>query len=185
MATPFTGFDATKLGKGAGCISADFTDTGTPATPAWTALFATRGGINVTVTQKQRYIEVDGVKENTAELLTNDGTTAVLTCTIVTADVATLTKLLPGSAVATDELTLTDAIDPTATTGDFSTLYFIESLGATKIKVHTLSNAISTKGLSQKTNKNGETEISVEFAAHYTLADQETVPYSCKEYTLA
>ena len=182
MAQPFHGFDAAKIGKGAGCISADFSNATPP--PTWTALFATRGGVTVNVTQKQRYIPVDGVKENTAELLTSDGTSATLDVTIITADVTTLERLLPGSAVATSALTLTDIIDPTATTGDFKTLYFIEQMGAGKIKVHTLTNAISVKGLSQKTNKNGETEISAQFAAHYTLADQTTVPYSCAEYSL-
>lgn len=178
MSQPTHGFDHEKLSLGAGVISTDFMSA---PTPSWTALFATRGGSTVTVVPQIREIEVDNVKAHTKELNTSDGTEVKLSTVVLNADIASINRVLAGSSISGSALSVADKVSD----DEYTAVYFITWLGDGKIGVHKLDNAIATNGLNYKTNNKGETELTVEFTAYYTLDALDTVPYSYNEYTVS
>ena len=173
-----------KLAMNAGIIASDFT----PSTGTLTAsdiLGATSGGMTVTVTPEFADMgdDIDNCPKNTKELKKITGYTVTASGTFVTVSPAVAKRLLAAATVATDKITPTHDLDPTASTGDFGDIWIIgdysDKNGATNggfVACHIL-NALSTGGFSFVTSDGEKAKFAFEFTGHYSINAPETVPF--------
>lgn len=179
---PETAFE--KLQMNAGVICTTFTPgTGTIGD----ILGATTGGVNFATnpTYTDFGEDVDNCPNNMKELKelesmdpTMSGTFLSVDAALVKglvgpADVAETTKIVPRSELANTDFTDIWWV------GDYSDVNTGENAGY--LAIH-LMNALNQSGFQIQSTKNGKGQFSFEYHAHYSIADQETVPFEiyCK-----
>lgn len=172
-----------KLQINAGILTTDFTPaTGTVGASG--QIGATTGGI--TFTAKPTYsdfgADIDNCPENMKELKRLDAWVATASGTFVNADTA-IAKTLCGAADIgkTDTTKVTPRND--LSDADFSDIWLVGDYsdkngetngGFIAIK---LLNALSTGGFQLKTADKAKGQFAFEFTAHYSITEQDTVPY--------
>lgn len=171
-----------KLQVNAGIMAGSFTPgTGT----ASDILGATSGGLTVTAvpTFKDMGEDIDNCPKNTKELKRIEQYEIKCTGTLVTTSPAVVKRLLAGSSVSTDHITLSHTLDLTANTGDFLDLWIIgdysDKNGATNggfVACHII-NALSTGGFSLVTTDGEKGKFAFEFTGHYSGSAPDTVPF--------
>lgn len=173
-----------KLQLNAGVLATTFEpSTGTLA--ADNVIGATTGGISFEATPEFEDFgdDIDNCPKNTKELKKLKSWEVKLSGTYVTMD----TKVARSMAGAAD----IDSSDPTKmvprndvdVTKDFSDVWFVgdysdENAGdsAGFIAIHVI-NALSTGGFKLKTTDKGKGNFEFEYTGHYSMADQDKVPF--------
>lgn len=172
-----------KLQINAGILTTDFTPaTGTIGESG--QIGATTGGVNFTATPTYSDFgeDIDNCPKNMKEFKRQDMVEAKMSGTFINADTKTA-KLLCGAADidasdTTKVVPRTDLKD-----SDFTNLWLVgdysDKNGAKNggfIAIHML-NALSTGGFQIKTADKAKGQFAFEFTAHYSLAEQDKVPY--------
>lgn len=139
-------------------------------------LGATRGGFTFNPNPSVRSRAVDGLAANTVGAHVIDYYTPTLSGTFITADLPTLKKACGFGDISGNDLTFRHDVN---TSSDYFDVWFIQRRSDGGSIILKLSNASCTiTAGSIKTNDAGETEISLTFVGNYTIADQDTVPFS-------
>lgn len=172
-----------KLQINAGILTTDFT----PATGAIGEagqIGATTGGITyiATPTYKDYGEDIDNCPKNTKELKQLDSWEAKVSGTFVNADTAIAKSLCGAADIDTTDATkitprnyLKDSdFDDIWVVGDYSDMNGETNGGF--IAIHLL-NALSTGGFQMKTADKAKGQFAFEYMAHYSITDQETVPF--------
>lgn len=167
----------------AGIILSDFT----PATGAFDAesqIGATTGGISfaATPTFSDFGDDVDNCPKNTKELKRQDDVEVKVSGTYVTVTTASAKALMAAADIdKTDTTKVVPRRDLTDT--DFSDIWLVgdysDKNGATNggyIAIH-LINALSTGGFQLKTADKSKGQMAFEYTAHYSISQQDVVPY--------
>lgn len=159
----------------------------TPATGTIEAdaqIGATTGGINFNATPTYTDFgdDIDNCPKNMKELKRLEGWEVKANGTMVTLDTAAAKSLIGAADIdGTDATKVTPRND--LADADFADLWFVgdysDKTGATKggfIAVH-LMNALSTGGFQIQTRDKAKGQFAFEYTAHYSMADQDTVPF--------
>lgn len=172
-----------KLQINAGILTTDFTPS-TGEIGAASQIGATTGGVNFTATPTFTDFgeDIDNCPKNMKEFKRQDMVEAKMSGTFINADTKTA-KLLCGAADidasdTTKVVPRTDLKDSDFTdiwlVGDYSDKNGAKNGGF--IAIHML-NALSTGGFQLKTADKAKGQFAFEFTAHYSLAEQDKVPY--------
>lgn len=172
-----------KLQINAGILTTDFTPS-TGEVGAAGQIGATTGGVNFTATPSFTDFgeDIDNCPKNMKEFKRQDMVEAKMSGTFINADTKTA-KLLCGAADidasdTTKVVPRTDLKDSDFTdiwlVGDYSDKNGAKNGGF--IAIHML-NALSTGGFQLKTADKAKGQFAFEFTAHYSLAEQDKVPY--------
>lgn len=172
-----------KLQINAGILTTDFTPS-TGEIGAAGQIGATTGGVNfkATPTFTDFGEDIDNCPKNMKEFKRQDMVEAKMSGTFINADTKTA-KLLCGAADidasdTTKVVPRTDLKDSDFTdiwlVGDYSDKNGAKNGGF--IAIHML-NALSTGGFQLKTADKAKGQFAFEFTAHYSLAEQDKVPY--------
>lgn len=172
-----------KLQINAGILTTDFTPS-TGEVGADGQIGATTGGVNFTATPTFTDFgeDIDNCPKNMKEFMRQDMVEAKMSGTFINADTKTA-KLLCGAADidasdTTKVVPRTDLKDSDFTdiwlVGDYSDKNGAKNGGF--IAIHML-NALSTGGFQLKTADKAKGQFAFEFTAHYSLAEQDKVPY--------
>ena len=145
---------------------------------------ATTGGITFSAspTFSDFGSDIDNCPKNSKELKRLDDVTAKVSGTLLTMDTASAKMLMAAADIGTSDTTL---VTPRRDLlpSDFSDLWIVGDYsdkngetngGYIAIK---LLNALSTGGFQMKTSDKSKGQFSFEFTAHYSLANQDKVPY--------
>ncbi len=159
----------------------------TPATGTIEAdaqIGATTGGINFTATPSYTDFgdDIDNCPKNMKELKRLESWEVKATGTLVTLDTAAAKSLIGAADIdGTDTTKVTPRND--LADADFADLWFVgdysDKTGATKggfVAVH-LMNALSTGGFQIQTSDKAKGQFAFEYTAHYSMAEQDTVPF--------
>lgn len=159
----------------------------TPATGTIEAdaqIGATTGGINFTATPSYTDFgdDIDNCPKNMKELKRLESWEVKATGTLVTLDTAAAKSLIGAADIdGTDATKVTPRND--LADADFADLWFVgdysDKTGATKggfVAVH-LMNALSTGGFQIQTSDKAKGQFAFEYTAHYSMAEQDTVPF--------
>lgn len=172
-----------KLQINAGILTTDFMPS-TGEIGAAGQIGATTGGVNFTATPTFTDFgeDIDNCPKNMKEFKRQDMVEAKMSGTFINADTKTA-KLLCGAADidasdTTKVVPRTDLKDSDFTdiwlVGDYSDKNGAKNGGF--IAIHML-NALSTGGFQLKTADKAKGQFAFEFTAHYSLAEQDKVPY--------
>lgn len=172
-----------KLQINAGILTTDFTPS-TGEIGVAGQIGATTGGVNFTATPTFTDFgeDIDNCPKNMKEFKRQDMVEAKMSGTFINADTKTA-KLLCGAADidasdTTKVVPRTDLKDSDFTdiwlVGDYSDKNGAKNGGF--IAIHML-NALSTGGFQLKTADKAKGQFAFEFTAHYSLAEQDKVPY--------
>ena len=126
--------------------------------------------------------DIDNCPKNSKELKRLDDVTAKVSGTLLTMDTASAKMLMAAADIGTSDTTVvTPRLD--LLPSDFSDIWIVGDYsdkngetngGYIAIK---LLNALSTGGFQMKTSDKSKGQFSFEFTAHYSLANQNKVPY--------
>lgn len=160
-------------------------DAFTPSTATMGNIIgATSGGVNFTATPSYTDFgeDIDNAPRNTKELKQLDDWEILCSGSFITVDVNSGKMLIgPADIDAVDETKIVPR--RTLEDSDFNDLWWVgdysdkntgESAGF--IAIH-MMNALNTGGFSIQSNDRGKGEFAFEFAAHYSLENQEEVPF--------
>lgn len=172
-----------KLQINAGILTTDFTPS-TGEVGAAGQIGATTGGVNFTATPTFTDFgeDIDNCPKNMKEFKQQDMVDAKMSGTFINADTKTA-KLLCGAADidASDTTKVVPRAD--LKDSDFTDIWLVgdysDKNGAKNggfIAIHML-NALSTGGFQLKTADKAKGQFAFEFTAHYSLAEQDKVPY--------
>lgn len=172
-----------KLQINAGILTTDFTPaTGTIGEAG--QIGATTGGINFTATPNYTDFgeDIDNCPKNMKELKRLESWEVKMTGTFVNASTAIAKSLCGAADIDTTDATkitprndIKDAdFDDIWLVGDYSDKNGAKNGGF--IAIHML-NALSTGGFQLKTADKAKGQFAFEFTAHYSLAEQDKVPY--------
>lgn len=172
-----------KLQINAGIMTTDFTPS-TGEIGAAGQIGATTGGVNFTATPTFTDFgeDIDNCPKNMKELKRQDMVEAKMSGTFVNADTKTAKMLCGAADIDTSDTTKvvprTDLKD-----SDFTDLWLVgdysDKNGAKNggfIAIHML-DALSTGGFQLKTADKAKGQFAFEFTAHYSIAEQDKVPY--------
>ena len=172
-----------KLQINAGILTTDFTPS-TGEIGAAGQIGATTGGVNFTATPTFTDFgeDIDNCPKNMKELKRQDMVEAKMSGTFVNADTKTAKMLCGAADIDTSDTTKvvprTDLKD-----SDFTDLWLVgdysDKNGAKNggfIAIHML-DALSTGGFQLKTADTAKGQFAFEFTAHYSIAEQDKVPY--------
>ena len=172
-----------KLQINAGILTTDFA----PATGAIGEagqIGATTGGVNFTATPTYSDFgeDIDNCPKNMKELKKLDSWEAKMTGTFVNADTAIAKRLCGAADIGTTDTTkvtprndLKDAdFDDIWLVGDYSDKNGETNGGFIAIK---LINALSTGGFQLQTADKAKGQFAFEFTGHYSMSDQDKVPF--------
>ena len=163
----------------AGMILTDFNPT-TPAAPtAEKVLCATTGGIQADCvpTFEDFGEDIDNCPNNTKEMKRITGWDCTFSFTALDMS-GSMIKSALGVAIKTAETTAhPESVEPRAQVAvqDFTDLWFVSERIDDYIIAIQLKNALSTSGLSYKTQKNGKGQLTVTFTGHVSIAAQDVV----------
>lgn len=170
-----------KLQLNAGVLLDSFDPT--TATVADTAILgATSGGINFTATPTFTDMgdDIDNCPKNMKELKKLETWEVRLSGTFVTVDASAVKRLVAAADVSENtvtprnNLTNEDFVD-IWWVGDYSDNTSAESGGFIAIN---MKNALSTGGFQIQTTDKAKGQFAFEFTGHYSIEDQDTVPFS-------
>lgn len=172
-----------KLQINAGILTTDFTPS-TGEVGADGQIGATTGGVTFTATPTFTDFgeDIDNCPKNMKEFKRQDMVEAKMSGTFINADTKTA-KLLCGAADidASDTTKVVPRMD--LKDSDFTDIWLVgdysDKNGAKNggfIAIH-LMNALSTGGFQLKTADKAKGQFAFEFTAHYSLAEQDKVPY--------
>ena len=172
-----------KLQINAGILTTDFTPS-TGEVGAAGQIGATTGGVNFTATPTFTDFgeDIDNCPKNMKEFKRQDMVDAKMSGTFINADTKTA-KLLCGAADidASDTTKVVPRAD--LKDSDFTDIWLVgdysDKNGAKNggfIAIHMLK-ALSTGGFQLKTADKAKGQFAFEFTAHYSLAEQDKVPY--------
>lgn len=126
--------------------------------------------------------DIDNCPKNSKELKRLDDVTAKVSGTLLTMDTASAKMLMAAADIGTSDTTaVTPRLD--LLPSDFSDIWIVGDYsdkngetngGYIAIK---LLNALSTGGFQMKTSDKSKGQFSFEFTAHYSLTNQDKVPY--------
>lgn len=172
-----------KLQINAGILTTDFTPS-TGEIGAAGQIGATTGGLTFTATPTFSDFgeDIDNCPKNMKEFKRQDMVEAKMSGTFVNADTKTAKMLCGAADIDTSDTTKvvprTDLKD-----SDFTDLWLVgdysDKNGAKNggfIAIHML-NALSTGGFQLKTADKAKGQFAFDFTAHYSLAEQDKVPY--------
>ena len=172
-----------KLQINAGILTTDFTPS-TGEIGAAGQIGATTGGVNFTATPTFTDFgeDIDNCPKNMKELKRQDMVEAKMSGTFVNADTKTAKMLCGAADIDTSDTTKvvprTDLKD-----SDFTDLWLVgdysDKNGAKNggfIAIHML-DALSTGGFQLKTADKAKGQFAFEFTEHYSIAEQDKVPY--------
>ena len=171
-----------KLQLNAGVILSEF-DPAVGALERSKILMATGGGVTLTVTPT--YIDfgedIDNVPTNTKELKQLDYFEVTMSGTAKTMDTALAKSFIaaadvtPSSGLVKPRSTLSvDDFEDIWWVGDYSDVTTGDTAGYIAAK---MVNALSTGGLSIKSNDKGKGDFAFTYTAHYSLDNVENVPF--------
>lgn len=143
---------------------------------------ATSGGINFTATPT--YIDfgedIDNVPNNTMELKRLDYFESKMSGTFVTVSSTLASRLVGAADIYEEEVTPRTDL----TSNDFDTLWWVGDYSDKNgnsnggfLAIQML-NTLSTGGFQIQSNDRGKGQFSFEFTAHYSLEQQDSVPFS-------
>lgn len=145
---------------------------------------ATTGGINFTATPAFSDMgdDVDNCPKNTKELKLLDSWEAKCTGTMVTVTTASAKSMLAAADIGTSDTTkVTPRND--LSQADFDDLWIVGDYSDKNgpnnggfIAIH-MMNALSTGGFQMQTTDKAKGQFSFEYTAHYSISNQETVPF--------
>lgn len=145
-------------------------------------LGATTGGVNFqdAVEYSDFGEDIDNCPKNTLELKKITGRTVTMGTTLVTMSADTATSLVgAGDKEGTTKIVPRDVLKD----ADFDELWWIgdysdKNIGSTAgyIAIH-MMNALSTGGFQIQSSDQAKGQFAVEYTAHYSIEDQDTVPY--------
>ena len=145
---------------------------------------ATTGGLTFTdsVTYSDFGEDIDNCPKNTKELKKLDSHEVTLAGTFVTVNAETA-KLLAGAADADSEDATHIVPRNDILSADFSDVWWVGDYSdvntgadAGFVAIHLL-NALNTSGLQIKSTDKGKGNFAFSFMGHYSMANQDTVPY--------
>ena len=157
-------------------------------------LGATTGGINFASnpTYTDFGEDMDNCPNNMMELKKLEGFDPTMSGTFLTCTPAVIKSLVGAADIATGDNTkvvprhelLTTDFDDVWWIGDYSDVNTGNNAGF--LAIH-LINALNTSGFNIQSTKNGKGQMSFEYHGHYSMDDQETVPFEiyCKAGTAA
>ena len=145
---------------------------------------ATTGGINFTATPT--YIDfgedIDNCPKNMKELKKLDSWEAKCSGTFVTVDTAVAKSLIGAADIGTSDTTKVTPRNDLAQ-ADFSDIWIVgdysDKNGDTNggFAAILMMNALSTGGFQIKTADKAKGQFAFEYTAHYSMSDQDTVPF--------
>lgn len=153
---------------------------------------ATSGGINFNTnpTYQDFGEDVDNVKPNTKELKRLQGFDPTLSGTLLTCTPAVIKQLIGAADVDSTDTTKVIPREKLAE-ADFSDVWWVGDYSdvntgssAGFIAIH-LMNTLNTSGFQIQSGKDAKGQMSFEYHAHYSIDDDETVPFEiyCKAGT--
>lgn len=169
-----------KIELGAGVLLNKFTSV-EAINKADDIICATRNGATISVPASMRNIAVDGVRTNTVESYVNDGWTPTFSFTALTADKESVQMALGVADIEDGKVIPKHDVKSEY----FKDYYWYGKRSDGSSIVFCLKNAISTGGLSWKTNDKGESESTVTLTGNYTAEDQDTAPFWMQEIASA
>lgn len=161
-----------KIQLNAGIICKSFV----PSTKAVTGqIGATMGGVNYeAVPTFQDFGEdIDNVPNNTMELKRIQYYTVTLSGTLVTVDADVTAKLVAAADVDGGKVTPRTELKE----DDFEDLWWVGDYGEDSFIAIKVIKALSTGGFKVTSTKDGKGQFAFEFTGHYSLNDQDTVPF--------
>lgn len=159
----------------------------TPATGAFEAssqIGATTGGISFTATPTYTDFgdDIDNCPKNMKELKKLESWEAKCSGTFVTIDTAVAKSLIGAADIGSSDTTKVTPRNDLAQ-ADFSDIWIVgdysDKNGDTNggfIAIH-MMNALSTGGFQIKTADKAKGQFAFEYTAHYSMSDQDTVPF--------
>jgi hypothetical protein len=138
-------------------------------------LCATQGGLNISLTDETRDNgeDIDNCPKGMAELMEFTDRNATAQLTSVTFSERFLTFALAAADVSGNKITPRFKLQMT----DFKTLWIVgDKLDGTGI-AFCLKRALSTNGVTWQTQDDGKGTMQLTLSGHYTLTDQDDVPY--------
>ncbi len=169
----------------AGVLVTDF-DIAAKTVQASDVLCATTGGLNFTDTPTYSDFgeDIDNCPTNMKELKHLDSHEVKMSGTGLTLTASFAEKLAGASSTATNGTTTTltprNSLDSTK---DFSDIWWVGDYGdGGFIAIH-LMNALNTAGFQLQTTNNGKGQFAFEFTGHYSMDEQDKVPYEIFMYT--
>lgn len=149
-------------------------------------LCSTTGGIKIAIAQNKQAIALDGIRENTAGAERIIGWTASVQFSTKEVD-AEKTKLALGYAGITDSenkktVDLKQGVVPATEYKDF---YILGKMADGTWRQIIINKAMNVGGLQEQKNDKGETAITFDLQANYTLSDQDNPPVSIEFITEA
>lgn len=165
-----------EIGVGAGLLlKARPTITGSSVTISDDSILgASRGGFTFNPTPSTRSRAIDGLASNTVGIHAVDRYEPTLSGTFITANSDVLLKALGFADNTSNVLTARHKVKST----DYVDIWFIQPRTDGGYILIEIKNAVTTTGTNIKTNDNGETEIPLTLVGNYTLASQDTPPFS-------
>lgn len=135
---------------------------------------ATNGGVTIEATPeyKDQGENIDNCPKNMLELKTIEGWTCKISGTYVNASAQMIRNLLGSASLNDNHITIRNKL----TEDDFKDIWWIGDYGESGYYAVKLSKAINTKGLSQKSQKDGNGTWEFEYNGHYSINNQDEVP---------
>ena len=173
-----------KLQLNAGVLATTFEpDTGTLT--ATNVIGATTGGISFEATPEFEDFgeDIDNCPKNTMELKKLTSWEVILSGTFVTMDTAVAKSMTGAADIDTGDPTKVVPRNDVDVDKDFSDIWFVgdysdentgNSAGFIAIRV---INALSTGGFKLQTTDKGKGNFEFEYTGHYSMAEQDTVPF--------
>ena len=167
-----------KLQMNAGIVCSGFTPTSGTVTGL---IGATSGGVQFqdNITYNDFGDDIDNCPKNTLELKQIESREVTMSGTFVTVDASTAKKLSGAADLSGTKITPRD----TLISADFEDIWWIgdysdvnTGTNAGYLAIH-LMNALNTGGFQIQSTDKGKGQFSFSFTGHYSIEDQETVPY--------
>lgn len=168
------------LQMNAGIIASDF-DPATGTLNDEDILGATSGGVQFTATPQFLDFgeDIDNCPKNTLELKRIQDIEATMSGTFIAVDITSANILVGAGDVSGNKITPRNTLATTDFTdvwwiGDYTNVNTGASAGF--MAIH-LMNALNTGGFSIQTSDKGKGQFAFEFTGHYSIEEQDTVPY--------
>ena len=175
---PETAFE--KLQLNAGILLSEF-DPSTMTVNEAALLGATSGGVNFTATPTYSDYgeDIDNAPVNVLELKRLDNWQVKMSGRFITVDVATAVRLVGAADFSGNKVTPRNDLKAS----DFADLWWVGDYSDKNnetdggfVAIHML-NALSTGGFSIQSNNRGKGQFAFEFTGHYSIEDQNVVPF--------
>lgn len=181
---PETAFEQLQLN--AGVLLSSFTPASFSADDIQTNILgATSGGVSVSATAEFSDFgeDIDNCPVNVKELKKLDSWTITMSGTFVTLSVSLAKNLVGAADIDSTTTTLVTPRNDLDSDADFNDLWWVGDYSGENdddtggyVAIHMI-NALSTGGFQLQSGNREKGQISFEYTAHYSIEDQETVPF--------